>query len=67
MKRWYESKTIWALAVSAIAHVLVIFGLGEQEASAAAAEFVAALAPFVGLAADAFGAWARRRAEGPLA
>lgn len=67
MKVWYRSATLWALVVSAIAHLLVIAGVGEAEAEQAAAELVAAVAPFVGLVADAVGVWGRKRAEGPLA
>ena len=67
MKMWYRSATMWALVVSAVAHSLVLFGVGEAEAEQAAAEFVRGLAPVVGLIADGVGAWGRRRAEGPLA
>jgi hypothetical protein len=65
-KVWYRSATLWALAVSALAHCLVLLGVNESEAETAAAELVRALAPVVGLVADAVGAWGRRRAEGPL-
>lgn len=67
MKRWYESRTIWALVVSAIAHGLVLLGVAEGEAEAQAAELVKVAAPIVGLIADAVGAWGRRQADGPLA
>lgn len=67
MKVWYRSKTIWALMVSATAHLLVILGVGEGEAERHATAIVAALAPVIGLAADAVGAWARQRAYAPLA
>jgi hypothetical protein len=66
MKVWYRSATLWALVVSAIAHLLNIMGVGAEEAERAATELVAGLAPVVGLIADAVGAWGRKRAEGPL-
>jgi hypothetical protein len=65
-KPWYQSATLYALAVSALAHALVLLGATEGEAQEAAAGFVAHAIPVIGLVADAVGAWGRRRAQGPL-
>lgn len=67
MKRWYQSRTIWALMVSATAHALTLLGVAETDAQQQAAQLVATVVPVIGLIADAVGAWARRNAEGPLA
>lgn len=67
MKRWYQSRTVWALVVSATAHTLVLLGVAEAEAEQAAATLVAAIVPVVGLIADAVGYYGRRNAQGPLA
>ena len=65
-KPWYRSNTIYALAVSALAHLLVLLGAAETMAQEQAATFVTAAVPIIGIAADAYGAWARKRAQGPL-
>jgi hypothetical protein len=65
-KVWYRSTTLWALAVSAIAHLLTIAGFTDEESRHLAAELVATLVPFVGILADLAAAWGRRRARGPL-
>ncbi len=65
-KPWYKSATIYALAVSLLAHVLVLMGAGEGTATELANNFVTALIPIVGIVADAVGAWGRSRATGPL-
>lgn len=73
MKRWYQSNTVRALMVSAIAHLLVLTGVTEMEASEQASDLWEAavglftlLVPVIGLLADYVGYRGRRNAEGPL-
>lgn len=74
MKRWYQSNTVRALIVSAIAHLLVLAGVSDVQATDQAGELwssavnlLTLLIPVVGLVADYFGYRGRRNAEGPLA
>lgn len=74
MKRWYQSNTVRALIVSALAHLMVLLGLTDVEAGEQASALTDAIfnlatliVPLVGLIADYIGYRGRRNAEGPLA
>lgn len=67
MKRWFQSNTVRALIISAVAHLLTLIGLSGPEAERTAAELFILFVPIIGLLADGFAYWGRRNAEGPLA
>ena len=62
MKPWYQSLTMKALVVSALVHLLVVFGVAEYIASKSVSDVVEAAFPFVGLLCDAIAAYGRKRA-----
>ena len=66
-KRWFQSSTVRALIVSALAHLMILIGMSEPEAERTAAELFILLVPVIGLLADGVAFLGRRRAEGPLA
>lgn len=63
-KSWYQSKTIWGLAVAALATVLQRYGIGIGAADQA--ELVDTLTVLAQTAGAVVAIWGRARAQGPL-
>lgn len=65
-KPYYRSVTVGGLAVSVIALLLILMGVGEVVAYGVATHVVDVLLPIFGLGGVGIAAWGRSRAEGPL-
>ncbi len=65
-KPWYQSATIYAIALSITTKILIVAGVGGEDIQKTAAELTTLWLPLAGIAFDLAAAWFRKRATGPL-